>query len=294
VKLENVPFRIESELVRAWYRARRLRPSSEPFVSGDSFRALSNHVLEPGSEIDPPSVRKGDILFVQASEIERFRKLLLPGVQQTFVLITHNSDVTIDARLLPLANDPRILHWFAMNLALKHPKMTAVPIGLENRCFHWNGVIADFRKLSRQGGRKLNRILYGFTVGTNARERQPALDALAGSVLADPVSRVNSRAYRKLLVRYGFVASPPGNGVDCHRTWEALYLGVVPIVRRSMFYDHFPELPALFVDDWDEILGWNERFLETQREALAPLTGSSPYLRFDYWASLVRRVAGPA
>jgi hypothetical protein len=28
---------------------------------------------------------------------------------------------------------------------------------------------------------------------------------------------------------YSFVISPPGHGLDCHRTWEALALGCIPI-----------------------------------------------------------------
>ena len=30
----------------------------------------------------------------------------------------------------------------------------------------------------------------------------------------------------------------PGFGQDCHRTWEALYLGVVPVVSRTCLTDH--------------------------------------------------------
>ncbi len=30
--------------------------------------------------------------------------------------------------------------------------------------------------------------------------------------------------------QYSFWLSPRGNGIDCHRTWEALYLDVIPIV----------------------------------------------------------------
>ena len=33
--------------------------------------------------------------------------------------------------------------------------------------------------------------------------------------------------------QYAFVASPPGNGFDCHRTWEALVLGCIVIVQNS-------------------------------------------------------------
>jgi hypothetical protein len=52
---------------------------------------------------------------------------------------------------------------------------------------------------------------------------------------------------------YAFVLSPEGGGMDCHRTWEALALGCIPIVKRSSFSDLFQNLPVLIVDDWSEI-----------------------------------------
>lgn len=30
-----------------------------------------------------------------------------------------------------------------------------------------------------------------------------------------------------------YLASPRGNGIDCHRFWEAQYLGVIPVVKHS-------------------------------------------------------------
>ncbi len=289
MKPENIPFRLESELIKAWYRFSKDRPSSTPFVSGDSFRSLSDNIVEPGSRIDPKSIELGDIVFVQASELVRFAESILPLISEPFVLITHTGDLNIDGRFSGLVDDGRILHWFAQNLIFRHPKLTAVPIGLENRSLHSHGVIRDFRGLARRHSPKSNRILYGFTVENSPKERVPAAEALKASSQADFTSRLNSRKYRQLLNRYGFVASPPGNGVDCHRTWEALYLGVVPILKRSPFYSFFPDLPALFVDDWKEIMHWDDEFLTKSRALLYPRIESTPYLRFDYWMGLIQK-----
>ena len=288
MRLENVPFRLESELFKAWYIFSKGRPSSKPFVSGDSFRSLADHIVEPDSRIDAKSVEPGDIVFVQASELVRFSESILSHVTSPFILITHNGDLNIDGRFSALANDEKILHWLAQNLVFRHPKLTAIPIGLENRCLHSHGIIRDFRRFAGRGFPKSNRILYGFTVSNNAGERAPAVEALRASSQADFTSRLNSRRYRQLLNRYGFVASPPGNGTDCHRTWEALYLGVVPILKRSLFYSFFPDLPALFVDDWNEVTQWDEAFLAKSRALLSPRIESTPYLRFDHWSELIR------
>ena len=60
--------------------------------------------------------------------------------------------------------------------------------------------------------------------------------------------------YVKKMQSVKFVASPRGIGINCFRTWEAMYLGAVPIVRadplHSAMYDR---LPVVQVDSWAEI-----------------------------------------
>ena len=57
----------------------------------------------------------------------------------------------------------------------------------------------------------------------------------------------------KNMTQYAFVLSPFGNGMDCHRTWEALLCGCVPIVRTTVFYELFEGLPVLIVENWEDI-----------------------------------------
>ena len=50
-----------------------------------------------------------------------------------------------------------------------------------------------------------------------------------------------------------FTVSPEGFGMDCHRTWETLMLGAVPIVKRGPLSRLFEHLPVIQVDDWAEV-----------------------------------------
>jgi hypothetical protein len=54
-------------------------------------------------------------------------------------------------------------------------------------------------------------------------------------------------------MEYAFVCSPSGGGLDCHRTWEALVLGCVPIVKSSGMDRVFEGLPVWIVGDWHEV-----------------------------------------
>ena len=44
---------------------------------------------------------------------------------------------------------------------------------------------------------------------------------------------VTNPLYYHLINKYKFILSPSGAGPDCHRTWEALYMGCIPIVISS-------------------------------------------------------------
>ena len=44
---------------------------------------------------------------------------------------------------------------------------------------------------------------------------------------------------------------PQGNGVDCHRNWEVLYLKRVPIMKKSKYLQElYKYYPILWVNDF--------------------------------------------
>jgi len=285
-------YKVRNYAVRSLFKALGAHPSSAPYVTGDGFRAMARRRLEQGDRLDGRRVAAGDIVFVKSDELPRFRDEVLPDIRERFVLVSHNSDWTIDERYVDIADNPKVVRWFAENAVLRHEKIQALPIGLENRRLWNNGIVSDFDRLRPASGDRKMRILYAFSVGTNRKEREPALEALRSHPLADGPAWTDSRRYRNTVVDYAFLASPPGNGFDCHRTWEALYLGAIPIVKRSNFFDAFPGLPAIQVDDWREIQGWDEDFLRRSFEELSPRIADCPYLRLDYWARRLEECRG--
>ena len=68
-------------------------------------------------------------------------------------------------------------------------------------------------------------------------------------------SKTTTNAFWESLRGYAFVISPWGNGLDCHRTWEALQMRSVPIVRsghlEQMYLDH--NLPVMVVQSWSDV-----------------------------------------
>ena len=53
--------------------------------------------------------------------------------------------------------------------------------------------------------------------------------------------------------KYTFVVSPFGHGFDCIRTFEALCLGCIVIMKKSFLDIIYQDLPVLLVDEWSDI-----------------------------------------
>ena len=82
--------------------------------------------------------------------------------------------------------------------------------------------------------------------------------------------------------------SPPGVGLDCHRTWEALACGNIVLVPPSPLDGLYEGLPVIPVEDWNNITPRNlDRWLEYYSEC--PI--GEERLKSSYWISKMKSVA---
>lgn len=85
--------------------------------------------------------------------------------------------------------------------------------------------------------------------GLNRRE---FLDKLKNNGITNEVN--DSNTYFCNLPKYKFVISPEGNGVDCHRHYEALMAGCIPIVEDNPITRYkYMGCPILYTSDYSEI-----------------------------------------
>ncbi len=192
--------------------------------------------------------------------------------------------------------DDRIIHWFAQNVLVSHPKLTPIPIGLENKRLVYAGIPWVFKRFAKKLNveQKANKILVSFSVATNPEERTVALNSLVAAPITNGVAEKisgwpNQYEYAKLLSKYKFVASPPGNGDDCIRTWEAMYLCVIPIVKRSVSMEHFKDigLPLWILDNWQELDSQNPNSLSGLYDSMMAKPDNRA-LYMDYWMDKIR------
>ncbi len=166
-------------------------------------------------------------------------------INNKFVLITHYGDAEagLNDKIL---NHPLLIKWYGQNMSIISDKTEGIPIGLESK--YWGRTNLDI--INNYSKNSKDKLLYfNFSLKTNAN-RGKIMDVL----LKNGFIKNNNLPwceYIKDLSNYKFSISPKGNGVDCHRTWECLYLGVIPIIEKSIQMSHFNDLPILFVDDYN-------------------------------------------
>ena len=65
---------------------------------------------------------------------------------------------------------------------------------------------------------------------------------------------LDPKVYFQELPKYKFVISPEGNGIDCHRHYEALMAGCIPIIERNNHIEQkYRGCPILWTTDYSEI-----------------------------------------
>jgi hypothetical protein len=267
-----------------------VRPTSYPYITGDTIRSFADHVFDETTDTADwagraVSVQHGDIVFLKTDYMAQFFEGAFPRVRHNFVLATHNSDSSAPATFGAYLDDPKLLAWYAMNPDIVHPKLVPMPIGFANT--HWPhgspAALQDAFDVARGPWQTRRHCVYvNFNVGTNQAMRSQALNhgaSLKGAYFRR--ERVNYSDYLVDLSNSKYVLSPPGNGMDCHRTWEAALLGAIPIVESSLLDPLYKGLPVVVVQHWGEIT--DKLITAVAAQGVADHHCVPTVLKADYW-----------
>jgi len=226
------------------------------------------------------------------------------SIKNKFILVSGDSDCTVPNELFPnndlflnFINNSKIIHWYAQNCVLEHPKLSKIPIGLDyhtmsDKNTNWGEQISPNEQenmlnyINNQSKPFFEREIkcysnFHFCMETKyGFDRKDALKNINPDLIYYEQNKVKREDTWKNQSNYAFVISPHGNGLDCHRTWEALCLGCIPIVKKSGISDLFDELPVLIIDDWKNIT--NELLIETINK-FKDITFNYDKLLLKYW-----------
>jgi len=196
----------------------------------------------------------------------------------------------------------KIKHWFMWNKPFDHPKLTCIPIGLNfdrqsNSLNQWlssgstptrdRNLLINFSEHTHSSRHHLlKKIANEWTSFCDIVRPSVAIETKYIKSIIDGKIKVETTdpSFYDLLSRYKFILSPRGAGLDCHRTWEAMYVGTIPIVLSSSIDSIYEGLPVLIVKSWDEI---TESFLERKYEELMNKKCDTSRMFMEYWISRI-------
>ena len=260
--------------------SKNLYVSSRGILNNCSYHSITPHSsirqLINYPEIEIINTTSNPTVYVCSSAIPHFIANLLSLITTPFILVSGDCDETIPYDIMSneefeaFINHKLLLHWFCQNIVVRHDKITCMPIGLDYHTMQsnrvWGGItsasgqeaiLKSVKQNSLHFTHRLNKCYanYQFLMATKygKYDRQDAYDNISKDLVYYEPNKINRLATWTKQVDYAFVISPHGNGYDCHRTWEALILGCIPIVKRSAIDALYEDLPVLIVNDWKDV-----------------------------------------
>ncbi len=262
---------------------------------------------------DYSNITSGSLVYVISSALRSWFREIYPILlkeNKVIILVTGDSvenaplgalGINID-EFKKLKEEGVIFHWFCQNCDINFENyVTPIPLGIDYHTLHrknfWGEKKTHFiyqdinlnlisrKRLNNFNKRKVKLICdIHLNKGNFNKERQiayqQALKIKNALFINKPISRSN---FWHIIRDSKFIISPIGRGYDCHRTWEALALGVVPIIKTSVNDILFKDMPVLIVDSFkdinDHLLNKNYNF---SNRSLKKIT-------LEYWIDIIQQ-----
>ncbi len=267
-----------------------------------SIRQLLNY--------DFSNLKPGSIIYVCGSAVPHFVQAIAPQIPFAYILVSGDCDQTVPNDLFAsndyfnkFINSPNLIHWFSQNcVELTHPKLSQIPIGLDyhtmsEKDHEWGNKTTPLNQEKLLKTVALKAKLLNQRIPKAYANFQFLMTTKFGSDRIDAVNQVpkNLVYYEPTKIKrlntwveqskYAFVISPHGNGLDCHRTWEALALGCIPIVKTSLLDPLFEGLPVLIVNQWSDV---TQELLDSTIQDYSTRQFNLEKLKLSYWVKIIR------
>jgi hypothetical protein len=256
-----------------------IQENRNQFISSRGLlKSCNSHNRKPISgnpHIDDDLLRNhqsGGSIYVCTDALINFSNNYLPKITEKFILLSGDSDIRVDASMLntpqiqSILNHPKLHQWYAQNLDVNHEKIQPLPIGMDYHTMYekpnfWGPGIQsplsqehDLLQLINSSKNFKNRKFLGYCNWSNSinnSDRVLCIERIQKEICYFEKANIPRIETWKNQANHMFVISPEGIGMDCHRTWEALLLGCVPVVKKNN-HNMFQNLPVWEVNDWSE------------------------------------------
>jgi len=241
-----------------------------------------------------------------------FVKNIVPKLTKKIIVVSNDSDMDAPifekpvgpgddiakTEILDFINSDLCVHWFTQNCTLNHPKVTPIPIGMDYHTFsRYQSCVNQeltLNKVKAQSKPFFTRtpLCYGnfhFNMENKyyTYDRKDCISQVSKDLVFYEPNMVNRAQTWLNQCNFAFVLSPAGGGLDCHRTWEAILLGCIPIVKRfNVPHDKvYDDLPILIVNKWSDI---TQQLLHNTIEEFKSKQFNYNKLKLSYWVDLFK------
>ena len=213
------------------------------------------------------TISKYSKIFIFGDQLYTFLINVAPRLKNNFILISHNSDINLDDKYIPLIEKlDKLIKVYSQNVSLSspyiHEKIECLPIAIANSLWS-HGNFEIFKKVLKENNVKSELCFFGFNFETNRKVRLDVFNKLQNKF---PWKNPNEtfENYIRLLSSYKYCICPEGNGVDSHRFWECIYLGIVPIIKKNNWSTNFlGKVPMIVLENWEDL---TQEYLEKEYE----------------------------
>jgi len=260
------------------------------------------------------------VVLIQQNEYAMFLfqveiQTLLHAAKKPYVIVTCMDDPTFPQKVVgsffntitedgkPKPEFKLFRKWFTTNCSVRDidgvapatalAKISPIPYGvdywtLEMRQTWANTPMAAACTQDRELSRLRNSMVQFNLRGNGCFERLFAFNNIPKDIMNIERRRVNRYETWGAYTQNIFVASPRGNGLDTIRTWEALMLGCIVIVRRlpdsPVMEELYADLPVVIVDRWSDV---TRDFLTRILSEYSRRTFRYDKLTMQYWINRI-------
>lgn len=197
------------------------------------FNLLNDYFLNNCKKIKKNIVK----IFLYTHTLSSFIEYVLPFLNKTikYVLYIHNSDhsFTKEYNLLVNSNIIEKIYTQNVDVDITSDKIVLLPIGIANSMWKHGNLLELYSTMTYSY--KINKT-ENIYVNINPNTYSYRKDILDKIVEKNAFTLSTSKPYKEYLnelSKHRFCLCIRGNGIDTHRFWESLYLGVIPVIINN-------------------------------------------------------------
>jgi len=239
------------------------------------------------NHLDISKLKDGDTIFVKTDFIVNgsFSRDFLPKIKTKFILVTGISDYSIDINnnFKSILYNPNLIHWFASNPPSEDfDKLSFIPIGFQEYERLGDNLIFLKENLNdhNEWEKKKNKIYIPYHSLTSP-DRQSIIQKLSKlSFVEVEKTKLSFQDYINKIKQYKYVLSLRGNGWDCHRNYEIIFSGSVPVMQQGPISKNFKkyDIPYILIKDVSDKI-FDEKYNIDKN-----------ILLLDYWKKIINDV----